>query len=149
MKEFFKMMLASMTGCLITVLVVFFVMLGVVSGLMSSGEKDIVVQDKTVLVIELNKTIVERSSDNPFENLNIAAMKSEKSLGLNQILATIKYAATDERIGGILLDLSGLNAGYATVEAIRNQLDTFKASGKYVFAYGDSYSQKAYYLASV
>jgi protease-4 len=149
MKEFFKMMFASMTGCLITVLVVFFVMMGVISGLMSSGDSEIVVEDKTVLVIELNKAIVERTTDNPFENIDFASMKSDKSLGLNQILATIKYAATDERIGGILLDLSGLDAGYATIEAIRNQLDTFKASGKFVFAYGDSYSQKAFYLASI
>ena len=57
MKEFFKMMFASMTGCLITVLVVFVIMFAVISGLMSGGSEEVKIQDKSVLVIELNKAI--------------------------------------------------------------------------------------------
>lgn len=148
MKEFFKMMFASMTGCLITVLVVFVIMFAVISGLMSGGSEEVKIQDKSVLVIELNKAITERTSDNPFDNMDFGSMSSETAMGLNNILRTIKYAATDERVSGILLDLSDVNAGFATTEAIRNQLDTFKVSGKFVVAYGDNFSQKAYYLAT-
>ncbi len=148
MKEFFKMMFASMSGCLLTLLVFFIIIFGVFFGLLSkSGGVEI--KDKSVLVLDLNKPIVERSSENPFSKFDIASMSAQSSVGLNTILRTIKYAASDDRISGILLDLSNIDAGYATTRAIRNQLATFKASGKFVYAYADTYSQKAYYLATI
>jgi len=149
MKQFFKMMFASMTGCLLTALVMFIIFLVVISSYFSGSSKEVEIKDNSVVVIELNKTIVERTSDNPFDNMDFGSMSSETSLGLNNILKTIKYAATDAKVSGLLLDLSDIDAGYATIEAIRNQLDTFKAYGKFVIAYGDNLSQKAYYLATV
>ncbi len=149
MKEFFKMMLASMTGCLISAILMFLIILAIISGMTSGSGDQPEILEKTVLVVELNKSIQERSSDNPFDNLNMSSMSTDQSSGLNHILSAIKYAAGDERISGILLDLRDIDAGYASIEAIRNQLDTFKASGKFVYAYGDTYSQKAYYLATV
>lgn len=148
MREFFKMMLASMSGCLVSGIILFFIIMAIVSGMLSGSDDKVEVRDKTVLVIELNKTIQERTSDNPFDNFSPTSMSTDQASGLNQILSTIRYAATDERISGILLDVSNVDAGYATTEAIRNQLDTFKASGKFVYAYSDNYSQKAYYLAT-
>ena len=111
--------------------------------------KQVEVKNNSVILIELKNAITERTSENPFDNMNFGSMSSDKAIGLNNILRTIKYAASDEKISGILLDLSDVNAGYATVKAIRNQIETFKASGKFVYAYGDNLSQKAYYLATV
>ena len=150
MKEFFKTMLASMTGCLLSIVLLFVIIL-VFSSVMFSGmkTKQVEVKNNSVILIELKNAITERTSENPFDNMNFGSMSSDKAIGLNNILRTIKYAASDEKISGILLDLSDVNAGYATVKAIRNQIETFKASGKFVYAYGDNLSQKAYYLATV
>ena len=150
MKDFFKMMLASMTGCLLSI-VLFFVIILVISfiALSSMNTKQVGIKDNSVILIELNNAITERTSENPFDNMDFSSMSSDKAIGLNSILRTIKYAASDEKISGILLDLSDVNAGYATVDAIRNQIDSFKKSGKFVYAYGNNLSQRAYYLATV
>ncbi|HEY0771577.1 MAG TPA: signal peptide peptidase SppA, partial [Sphingobacteriaceae bacterium] len=68
--------------------------------------------------------------------------------GLNDILASIKKAKTDDHIKGIYLDLTSLQAGQATVEEIRNALLDFKNSGKFIYSYSEVYAQNAYYLAS-
>ena len=68
---------------------------------------------------------------------------------MDNILESIEKAKTDEQIKGIYLCPSGIQAGVATVEEIRKALIDFKESGKFVYAYGDLFSQKAYYLVSV
>mgnify|MGYP001802193279 CR=1 FL=1 len=73
----------------------------------------------------------------------------EEGSGLDEILHTIKVAATDDDIKGISLTTSFLLAGYAQTQEIRKELQAFKASGKFVMAYSDFYTQKDYYLASV
>jgi protease-4 len=70
-------------------------------------------------------------------------------LGLNDIQTVIKAAQTDDKISGILLDLSSIQCGMATLEEIRNALQSFKKSKKFVYCYADVLSQKAYYLGSV
>src|SRR5690606_28025170 len=65
-----------------------------------------------------------------------------------EILIRIKGAKEDDRIKGILLELSGAPAGFATLQEIRDALLDFKDSGKFTIAYGENYTQKAYYLAS-
>ena len=149
MRNFFKMMFASMLGFFLTMILLGFLFLIIMIGMVASLEKDVTVSDKSVLSINLKYAIPERSSSNPFEDFNFTSMKTEKQLGLNAILQSIRYAAKDDRISGILLDLSSVPSAYATIEAIRNALDTFKLSGKFIYAYGDNLSQKAYYLASV
>ncbi len=69
--------------------------------------------------------------------------------GLNDIIKSIEAAKNDVRIKGIYLDFNDIPAGFATVEEIRTTLDDFKQTGKFIFAYGNIYSQKAYYLATV
>lgn len=150
MKDFFKMMLASMTGCLLSIVLLFVIILILFSVIVSSMKTEQVeVKANSVILIDLKNAITERTSENPFENMNFSSMSLDKAIGLNNILRTIKYAASDEKISGILLDISDVNAGYATVDAIRNQIDSFKNSGKFVYAYGDNLSQRAYYLATV
>ncbi len=69
--------------------------------------------------------------------------------GMNDILNNIDAAATDSNIEGIFLDLSIINTSTANIEEIRNRLISFKESGKFIISYGETYSQSAYYLASV
>ncbi|MCX6240059.1 MAG: signal peptide peptidase SppA [Bacteroidia bacterium] len=100
-------------------------------------------------MLKLDGRIVERKSNNPFEDLEFPIFKQTAPTGLNQILSCIEKAKTDDRIKGVFLELSDIDAGYATVEEIRNALIDFKMSGKFIYTYADMISQKAYYLATV
>jgi protease-4 len=149
MKQFFKFMFASMLGtlllCIISSFIFFAMMVSIIAG--AQSEKS-TMKEKSVLVMKLDEPIYDRTSNNPFENLDFATMKSNNTPGLNDILDEIKYAATDDRVKGIYLELSSINAGMATVEEIRNALLEFKKSGKFIIAYSEAYSQTAYYLAT-
>ena len=65
------------------------------------------------------------------------------------MLEAIKKAKTDDKIKGISIETDGLRAGFTQLDDIRNALEDFKQSGKFVYAYGNSVSQPAYYLGSV
>ena len=147
MKQFLKYVLATLTGLILFCLLTFFlfaVMLG------SAFKKEVVeVKSNSVLKIEFKMPIAERSDNNPFRNLNLSTLKASKKPGLNDIVANIEKAEKDDNIKGILLNLNYFEAGYATTTEIRNALVKFKKSGKFIFAYAEYYSTKAYYLASV
>jgi protease IV len=150
MKQFFKFMFASMLGTLLSIflgiIIVFLIILGMVSSLGSS--KEVFVSNNSVLMLKLDEPISERSSGNPFENFDYTSFSPEPNLGLNDILASIKKAKTDNRIKGIYLELSSIPAGIGTLEEIRNAIIDFKTSKKFVLAFSESFSQTAYYLAS-
>ena len=150
MKQFFKFMFASMTGTLLIIIILFFIMMGILMSVASFSKKEIVIVPKnTVLQLKFDEPITDRSSNNPLENFNFYSMKSGESIGLNEILDNIKKAKTDENIKGIYLDLGAISAGVATLEEIRNALIDFKSSKKFIISYSESYSQKAYYIASI
>ena len=108
------------------------------------------VENESVLQIKLNYPIVEQQQDNFTFNLNLlSGYQMQKKIGLNKILQAIKNAKNDENIKGIFLDLSTIQASMATVDEIRNALDDFKQSGKFVIAHSDFYTPKTYFLASV
>jgi len=150
MKQFFKFMFASMLGTFLVLLVSFFLMIGILVSIISlSGKEEVKISDKSLLHIKLEGMVADRSSNNPFQEFNFNTMKSNKELGLNDILANLKKAKTDPNIKGIYLDLSNISVGISLLEEIRNGLLDFKQSGKFIISYSEMYSQKAYYLASV
>ncbi|MBL7948032.1 MAG: signal peptide peptidase SppA [Bacteroidota bacterium] len=151
MRDFFKYFLASVLGFVVGTIVLFFLFLGIVSLLVSSLQSDteVTVRDKSVVEIRLQYPVKERSSKNPFESFDYDAFESRQELGLHDILRNIDKARRDERIKGIFLNLSSLSMGIATLDEIRGALSEFRKSGKFIYAYADSYSQGAYYLASV
>jgi len=121
--------------------------IGIVST--ASNESKVTIDDNTVLHLSLNYPISERTSKNPFQNLNFGGFETENNLGLKDILAHIKEAKTDSRIKGIYVDVSAIQGGFASIEEIRNTLIDFKKSGKFILAYSEVYTKGAYYLASV
>ncbi|MGV3509660.1 MAG: signal peptide peptidase SppA [Sphingobacteriaceae bacterium] len=130
--------------------VVLVLMIVILVAVIASVDGDKVkVADNSVVHMSLDHPIQERSSKSPLDNLDFGGFESNKSLGLNDILASIKRAKTDDKIKGIYLDPSSIQAGFATIEEIRNALIDFKKSGKFILAYSEVYSQSAYYLASV
>jgi protease-4 len=151
MKSFLKSVLATMVGVLLASIVGFFLFIGLIAALVSSGDnKEVKVKDGSVLHIQLSEKVTERSSKNPFENFDFTSFSSKKGQpGLNDILQEIKFAKSDEHIKGIYLDVPSVAMGMAMMEEIRNALIDFKKSGKFIYAYAENYSQGAYYLVSV
>jgi len=115
-------------------------------GSMMSSENDGKIKQASVLKLKLDKEIVERESEKIF---NGVFLPGRATIGLVELKEAIEEAKTNENIKGIYLDLNRVQAGFATLEEIRNALLDFKKSGKFVVAYGESYSEGAYYLASV
>ncbi len=130
------------TGAVSTIL--FFIVVGSFAAL---SDKPAVVENNSVLKISLNGTINERAQENPFANLLGNDLLQEQ--GLDNILTAIREAKTNDKIKGIYLEAGVLSTDYATLEEIRIALESFKESGKFVIAYGENYSQGAYYLASL
>ena len=114
----------------------------------SMSTETVTIKDNSILHLELNQPIKERSSKNPFEDFDLSNFSSNQQLGLNDILKNIDKASKDNNIKGIYIDIPSFQGGLATVEEIRNALLAFKKSGKFIYAYGDFYSQGSYYLAS-
>ena len=149
MKFFWKAFVASLAAIFVATLIFILLLAGLVSSLATIGEPKVSVKENSLLILKLDNRIVERKSNNPFEDIEIPGMEKSLATGLNQIFHTISQAKTDSNIKGIYLELSEIGAGYATTEEIRNALIDFKTSGKFIYAYSDAISQKAYYLASV
>jgi protease IV len=150
MKDFFKFMLASMLGFIIISIVMFFILVGLIAGLASFAEKkSVTIDPNTVLVMKLDKPIYDRAPKDPLAFLSPEGFDMNQNPGLDDILKDIDKARTDPNIKGIYLDLSFIQAGISTVREIREALDDFRTSGKFIVAYGEIYTQGAYYLASV
>lgn len=148
-------MFASMAGFLVSgvvlVIIFFAVLFGMVAGFSESfsEEKTTSIEENAVLHLTFNQPIVDRSGKNPFENFNFNTFSSNKKIGLGDFIASIEKAKDDDKIKGIYMDLSGIRAGLATLEEMRNALLDFKESEKFILTYGENLTHGAYYLASV
>lgn len=149
MKTFFKMLLASILGVIISGLILFFILLGIVTAMISSGDKAVEIEPNSILKLTLDNEIFDREPNNPLAGINFAGIGKDKQDGLNEILDNIKKAKEDNNIKGIYLEFSLIHARIATIEEIRNALIDFKKSGKFIIAYAEVYTQGSYYLASV
>ena len=150
MKQFFKFMFASFAGSLLTLILVFFVFFVMIAGFIAMADDEKVeIEPNTVLHIKWTTPIQDRVSDNPFEDFDFATMESNKPVGLNTILKNLDKAIDDPKIAGIFLDMESIPAGISTIEEIRNKLEEFKETGKFIISYGNSYDQGAYYLATL
>lgn len=146
MKDFIKNVLATMVG-----MFGFFIVMGVIGmmsiiGMIASGNAAQNVEKNSVFVLNLSGTISEQGSENP---LSMFTGDNSLNSGLNDILSSIKKAKANDDIKGIYIEAGALAANYATLQEIRNALDDFRKSGKWIVAYGDFYTQGAYYVASV
>jgi protease-4 len=151
MKDFFKYVLATIVGIIVAGVVIMFLGVLTIFGLASSSDKDVNIEDNSVLKLELNGTISERAPESsPLDFLSqLNPMGSVETLGLNDVLSAIKKAKENEDIKGIYLLGGTLDAQPASVEAIRNALVDFKESGKFIIAYADTYNQLEYYISSL
>lgn len=149
MKDFFKYVFATVLGFVISIVLISLVFVAIIVGIVSSisEDKKIPVESNSVLYLNLDQTIKERTLNKRFENLPVIG-SGEKSIGFNDLIRGIKKAKTDENIKCIYLNVSAPGAGKATLKEIRDALVDFKSSRKQIIAYSEVYSQDAYYLAS-
>jgi protease-4 len=149
MKDFLKFMFASMLGFIIISVILFFILVGLVASLASFADKKAVsLEPGTVLKIELNEPVYDRAPKNPLSFFSPEGFDMNQAPGLDEILKNLEKAKTDPNIKGIYLELGMIPTGIATVREIRQALLDFKTSGKFIIAYGELYSQLAYYLGS-
>jgi len=147
MGQFFKFTLASILGYILATVLLMFISIGILMGIASAGEEETVVVENSILKLKLDYPLTDRSVNNPMAWLNMEELGSKP--GLNDILKSIEKAANDPNIKGIYLASGDVNGGIAQIEEIRNALEKFKESGKFIVSYATGYGQAAYYLASV
>jgi protease-4 len=151
MWQFFKYTLATLMGLFLFLIVSVLIIVGI-GAAMSGGESEFEVKENSILKLDLNRPIVENAStedDNPLATFPNPFFESTEKIGLIQILSALERARIDSNVKGIYVDVSFPMAGYAKLTEIRNALEKFKGSGKFIYAYANSYSEKAYYIASV
>ena len=147
MKDFMKQAFATVVGILI--FTVAMGIIGVISilGMVASTESTPKVNDNSVLVLDLNGVMQERAEDDLYGFLTGGEVSS---LGLDELTEAIDKAKADDNVKGIYIEASMFAPdGPASVQALRNKLVEFKKSGKWIVAYGDQYTQSAYWLCSV
>ena len=151
-RKFWRIVFGTMVGfffsCLI-VSILFMLMFGaMIAAAGSSGT--VTVKDNSILKLDLQKNITEQAVENPFDMFGDEfSSLYQSSIGLDDILACLKSAANDPKIKGIYINTESVGAAPATLKEIHDALVEFKESGKFIYAYSDSYSQGAYYLSSV
>lgn len=149
MKDFLKFTLATVTGIILSSIVLFVVSMVTLFGIMSASDTETVVKKNSVMMLDLSGTLVERVQENPLDFLSQLFSEESNIYGLDDILSSIKKAKENENIKGIYIQSSFLGTSYASLQEIRNALLDFKESGKFIIAYSDNYTQGLYYLSSV
>ena len=146
MKQFLKFTLASTVGMVIGIISIIFIF-GIIAS--SGSSESVSISKPHILKLELSGAIQDRVEKTPFDVYGEFFGSEIKAIGLNDLLANIHKAKTDENISGIYIEIGYLSAGFATLEEIRNALLDFKESGKFITTYSEVYTQRAYYIASV
>jgi protease-4 len=149
MKKFIKNIFSTLIGILLSFFVIVLVFIGIISLISNLDNKTQNIKENTILKIDLSKEVVERSSSNPFEGVNLMNPEPKKQIGLSTILDNIEKAKNDDNIIAIYLYSPIVNAGLSKTEEIRNKLLEFKETGKPIISYNEVYSPKSYYLSSV
>lgn len=153
MKDFLKIMVASAVGFLIAQILIGFIAMmmfvGAAGSVFSSmSTEKFTLQTNSVLNLRLDGTIEERIAEpDPFTSMLSSQYPS--AMGLNDIVSAIRKAKSNDNIKGIYLDSRMVYASMATLKEIRDELENFKESGKFIVSYSDSYTQPGYYLSSV
>lgn len=142
MRSFFASCLGSLVGLALFLLI----SIGIFS-MIASSDSEVVIEDHSVLHLDLKAPITELEVEDPFAELFPGA--AEQNIGLLQLRQVIAAAKDDPKIEGIYLNTPYLFSGISTISEIRSSLIDFKSSGKWVIAYADNMSEGAYYLSSV
>jgi len=155
MKGFFKYVFASMIGFVLAYIVIAIIMISIIAGItshysnkFSKNEQESIVKEKSILMLDLNKVLVERVDDMPFSEFSFIDNETFP-IGLKDVMDKIKKAKEDPNISGIYLNTSIQPASLAMLNELRNVLIDFKKSKKFIYTYSEVMTQGAYFIASV
>ena len=147
MKEFFKYVLATVTGIILIGIIMGILAVISLVGLAASSASTTNVEDNSVFVLTLSGTLDERAAEDPLATLT---GEVSENIGLDKLLNAIKKAKDKEEIKGIYIEAGLFSSDTpASTHAIREALLDFKKSGKWIVAYADTYEQSTYYICSV
>ena len=147
MKDFLKFTLATITGIIVSGVLLFIVSILMMFSMLYSSDSEVTVRENSILKLDLNGSLVERSGEGPWA---ILMGDESAAYGLDDLLASIRKAKENENIKGIYIEATDLATdGFAALKEVRDALADFKESGKFIVAYGDMYTQPMYYVASV
>ena len=147
MKEFFKYVLATVTGIILVAIIMGILAAISLVGLAASSASTTNVEDNSVFVLSLSGTLNERTAEDPLASLT---GEVSENMGLDKLLKAIKKAKDKEEIKGIYIEAGLFSSDTpASTHAIREALLDFKKSGKWIVAYADTYEQSTYYICSV
>ena len=147
MKEFFKYVLATVTGIILVAIIMGILAVISLVGLAASSASTTNVEDNSVFVLSLSGTLNERTAEDPLASLT---GEVSENIGLDKLLNAIKKAKDKEEIKGIYIEAGLFSSDTpASTHAIREALLDFKKSGKWIVAYADTYEQSTYYICSV
>ena len=149
MLNFLKNIFSTVIGILLSFLIIILIVASVATISSQKNTSTKKLDEKHFLKIDLSKEVVERTSTNPFSNLDPMNIEANQQLSLKTILDNIEKAKTDENIVGIYINSPIVNAGMSKAEEIRNKLLEFKETKKPIVAYNEVYAMKSYYLSSV
>ena len=146
--SFFKNVFATIVGLFLFILLSFFFLIGL-GALIGSGDDEVKIKDNSVILLDLAKINFDYAgkyeSDSPFSNLLLGKDK----VGFIEVLNAIDAAKKDNKIKGITIVNNQSNLGLAQCKELRDKLEDFKKSKKFVMAYATIFSQKEYYISSV
>lgn len=147
MKSFFKSVLANIVAILMIggVFFLFFIMMIAASAI--SGDPKTTVKNNSILTLDYKTNIIESPAEDQQDFLSFT--NKSKNVLAYDVIEAIKKAKTDDKIKGISLESDFVNAGMTHLDDVRTALEDFKKSGKFVYAYGNTSTQSAYYLNSV
>lgn len=147
MKSFFKNVLANIVAIMIIGGIIMVLLIGMIAASAFSSEAKPPLKSNSILTLDFKTQVIDSPSEDDQELFSLN--EKEKNVLIFDILAAIKNAKTDDKIKGISIETDGIRAGITQLDDIRAALEDFKKSGKFVYAYGNSVSQPAYYLGSV
>ena len=150
MKSFFKTTLAVFVALILFSIISGIVSISMLGAIASMSSTETTLKDNSVLKINLSGSLTERVNEDGLEYLLAQANNQPTPLGLNDLRSALDKAATSDQIEGVYLNCGSLSASPASAQELRSLLENFKTeSGKPIYAYGDNYSQAAYWVASV
>ncbi len=146
LKRFFISFLGAVSAFWFSIVLLFVVLIVMIAVAGVSTGSGVTVKSHSILVLDLNGEITDRPvADDPLKQLYGVSTSSQS---VTDLVTAIDAASRDDRIDGILINAGGVEVGLASAQALINAIEDFKKGcDKWVYAYGDSYTQGDYFIA--
>lgn len=147
LRTFLASVLGTLTALVLGGIILFMLIAGIASAVNSEGSSSALIQDNSIFSLKLDLPILDNVPGS--QEFQVSLGLDAESVQLIDLVTAIDLAKANDKIKGIHLRSEYVQAGWAQTKTLRDALVTFKESGKFISAYGDYFTQKGYYLASV